>query len=334
MQSYNADFFRKEHEMVLQSARQVVPIIIRLLKPQRVVDVGCGTGVWLSVFGEHGVEDFVGIDGAYVDPASLNIPRDRFLTRDLSQPFDLNREFDLAVSLEVAEHLPAASAAGFVESLTKLAAVVLFSAAIPFQGGVNHVNEQWPEYWVKLFAGRGYTVIDCIRRRIWDNEHVAYYYAQNMLIFCRRDVLQNNPLLRTEQQQGVAAPLSMVHPKKLLELIEWQRQLHAAAADLKSVLPAGEKLVLVDEEQIRGVIAAGYRALPFLEHDGQYWGRPADDKIAIEELERMRNNGARFIAVAWPAFWWLGHYAEFHRHLRQRYRLVLENERLVIFDLS
>src|SRR4029077_4199049 len=115
--------------------------------------------------------------------------------------------------LEVAEHLPGFSAGAFVESLKKAGPVGRFAAAIPFQGGVNHVNEQWAEYWVKLFAQRGYGVIDCIRRRIWDNEQVVYYYAQNMLIFCRRDVLQNHPALRAEQQ-SVAGPLSMVHPKK------------------------------------------------------------------------------------------------------------------------
>ena len=332
MQSYGADFFRKEHEMVLQSARQVVPIIMRLLKPRQVIDVGCGTGVWLSVFGEHGVEDFVGIDGAYVDLTTLKIPRERFLSFDLSKPFDLKREFDLVVSLEVAEHLPASSAGGFVESLTKLGPVVLFSAAIPFQGGMNHVNEQWPEYWVKLFAQRGYGVIDCIRRRIWDNEHVAYYYAQNMLIVCRRDVLQNYPALRAEEQ-SVAGPLSIVHPKKLAEAAGSLRQLYAAAAELRAVIPPGEKFVFVDEEQLRGVVASGYQALPFLERDGQYWGRPADDKTAIEELERMREDGARFIAFAWPAFWWPGHYAGFYSHLKERYRLVLESERFVIFDL-
>src|SRR6266568_3782288 len=124
MEAYTADFFRKEHDIVLQSARQVVPIVMSLVKPRRVIDVGCGTGVWLSVFREHGVEDVLGIDGAYVDLATLKIPRERFLSFDLSKPIDLDGKFDLAVSLEVAEHLPASSAAAFVESLTKLSPLV------------------------------------------------------------------------------------------------------------------------------------------------------------------------------------------------------------------
>ena len=334
MQSYTADFFRKEHDLVLSSAREIVPIIMGLLKPRRVIDVGCGTGVWLSVFRENGVEDFVGIDGEYVDRSTLTIPAERFHSFDLSKPFKLPREFDLAICLEVAEHLPESSAASLIDSLTKLSPIILFSAAIPAQGGVNHVNEQWPAYWSKLFADRGFDLIDCMRRRIWNNERVAYYYAQNMLLFCGRNVLEAHPILRGEHQQNRGGPLSLVHPKKLLELSQAMDRLHAAAADLRATISPGEKFILVDEEQIRSVLTSGYRAIPFLERDGQYWGRPADDESAIRELERLRRDGARFIAFAWPAFWWLTHYSGFHQHLRKHFRAVLENDRFVIFNLE
>ena len=67
----------------------------------------------------------------------------------------MNRKFDLVLSLEVAEHLPSECAEAFVESLVNLGPVILFSAAIPYQGGENHVNEQWPEYWVGVLSGEG-----------------------------------------------------------------------------------------------------------------------------------------------------------------------------------
>jgi hypothetical protein len=74
--------------------------------------------------------------------------------------------------------------------------------------------------------------------------------------------------------------------------------------------------------------------VPFLEHDGQYWGPPPDDATALREFERLRQAGAAFLAVAWPAFWWLDYYTDFHRHLRGRYRCLLENDRLIVFDLQ
>ncbi len=88
----------------------------------------------------------------------------------------------------------------------------------------------------------------------------------------------------------------------------------------------------MDEENIRGGLP-GLRAIPFLEKNGQYWGPPADDETAVREFERLRQAGASYIAFAWPAFWWLEHYADFARHLRSRFRCVVENQRLVVFDL-
>jgi hypothetical protein len=100
--------------------------------------------------------------------------------------------------------------------------------------------------------------------------------------------------------------------------------------ELAQVIPPGAPLVLVDD----GTLGAEQWAIPFLERDGVYWGRPADDATAIAELERLRASGARFIAFAWPAFWWLDHYAGFHRHLRSRYRCRLESRTTVVFDVA
>jgi hypothetical protein len=112
------------------------------------------------------------------------------------------------------------------------------------------------------------------------------------------------------------------------------RELFTTARELAGVVPPGETLVLADEARLVGTVPPGRRALPFLERDGQYWGPPADDATAVAELERMRTAGAGYLVVAWPAFWWLEHYREFRRHLTDRYRCILRNERLVAFDLG
>ncbi len=107
------------------------------------------------------------------------------------------------------------------------------------------------------------------------------------------------------------------------------------AEELASVVPETDVVVLLDEAQWVAPEIAGPRPTrPFLERDGQYWGAPPDDATAIAELERMRGDGARYLAVGWPAFWWLEHYAGFADHLRARYACRLESERLVVFDLA
>ncbi|MGH9343269.1 MAG: methyltransferase domain-containing protein, partial [Terriglobia bacterium] len=179
---YTKEFYEHNWEGSLKSAQEVIPIVLEFVQPKRVVELGCGIAPWLSVLKSCGVEDVLGVDGDYVDRKELLIPADRFLAFNLEQPFQTERDFDLAISLEVAEHLPRSCAEPFVESLTKLAPVVLFSAAIPFQGGTHHVNEQWPDFWADIFRTHDYVTIDCLRKRIWQNENVEWWYAQNILI--------------------------------------------------------------------------------------------------------------------------------------------------------
>ncbi len=167
----------------VESARAILPLLFALSRPVSVIDVGCSIGNWAAVCRELGIEDVIGVDGDYVDRRALRIPEDRFVAHDLTRPLRLGRSFDLAISLEVAEHLPEECATGYVADLCRLAPMVLFSAAIPYQGGLHHVNEQWPGYWVQRFAGHGYAPVDCVRDEVWDDPSVSDWYAQNTLLF-------------------------------------------------------------------------------------------------------------------------------------------------------
>jgi len=215
MSAYNAEFYARQQEGSLQSARRVLPHLLELVAPQSVVDVGCGVGTWLKAAAELGVRDLAGLDGAYVDRAMLQIPHEQFTAVDLTQPFRVERTFDVAVSLEVAEHLPQASAESFIESLTRLAPVILFSAAIPHQMGAHHINEQWQTWWVERFARAGYSAVDCMRPRVWDDPHVEWWYAQNMFLMVREDYLCASAVLRKERDKA-AAPYAVVHPRAYL----------------------------------------------------------------------------------------------------------------------
>lgn len=214
---YGREFFDHHLGGSLSSAEATTPLLMSLVGMRSAVDVGCGVGTWLKVLMEHGVPDVLGIDGDYVDRGALQIPSDRFLPLDLSQPFTLSRRFDVALSLEVAEHLPADCADGFVGSLARLAPVILFSAAIPFQGGIHHMNEQWPEYWADLFRRRGYVPIDCIRSHIWNDPRVQWWYAQNTFVYADDEGIKRNPALAGCSECTSPSQLSLVHPKKYLE---------------------------------------------------------------------------------------------------------------------
>lgn len=210
---YTRDFYEAVKQGSRRSAREIVPLVLEFIQPKSVVDVGCGLGSWLSVFKDLGIEVCLGVDGDYVNTDQLEISPKEFQPCALDTSFKLTNTFDLVVSLEVAEHLPVEAARTFITSLTELGSVVLFSAAIPLQGGNNHVNEQWPGYWAQLFQERGYLAIDCLRKKIWNNENVEPWYAQNILLFVRNDCIRHYPLLERELKQTTVSELAMVHPR-------------------------------------------------------------------------------------------------------------------------
>jgi hypothetical protein len=143
----------------------------------------------------------------------LSIPGDAFLIHDLTKPLRLNSRFDLALCLEVAEHLPRSAAEILVNSLVDAAPAVAFSAAIPFQCGSHHVNEQWQTYWAALFKSHHYDVFDCVRPLIWTNPRVDPWYAQNLLLFAERD---SDAHRRLNDVPKPTLPIDVVHPRHYL----------------------------------------------------------------------------------------------------------------------
>ncbi|WP_309714628.1 methyltransferase domain-containing protein [Armatimonas sp.] len=208
---YDSSFFDSIEGYAKTSALILHDMLKEIYSFDSVVDVGCGNGAWLSVFQEKGVKTIKGIDGSYVDQSQLRIPKECFHPHDLTQPVSLNQRFDLAISLEVGEHLPEARAVSFVADIVAFSDVVLFSAALPGQGGTYHINEQWPTYWAHLFAQHDYVAFDCFRPRLWNRKNIAWYYAQNIVLYVKREVAENGKLNATFLG-APGAPLSLIHP--------------------------------------------------------------------------------------------------------------------------
>jgi len=182
-------YIHEEELHNMTSPKLVVPELMDLFQPSSVVDFGCGIGTFLKAFHQSGVNEVLGLDGKWVDRNLLvkYISENQFLEADLTQPVRLDRKFDVAISLEVGEHLPASHAQTLVESLCHASDVVIFGAAVPYQGGQNHLNEQWPEYWASIFKDFGYIQLDLIRPRLWNTDGVQVWYKQNVFAYVRKD---------------------------------------------------------------------------------------------------------------------------------------------------
>lgn len=176
---YPADFYADRRTHTAHAAARIFGSLPAALKRDRVADIGCGTGTFLA---DSGAAYRFGMEGNWVEPAMLDDPGIDFRPHNLEQPFE-GPKVDLVLSLEVAEHLPPSRAESFVADLAAMAPAVLFSAAIPGQGGVGHVNEQWPSYWAGLFAAHGLKPYDIIRDQIWTDDAIPAWYRQNAILF-------------------------------------------------------------------------------------------------------------------------------------------------------
>ena len=194
--SYDENFYQAIKDGSYRSASIILSHVTQYIRPRTVVDVGCGVGTWLAVWKKNFSADVYGIDGNYVDRSQLFIEEENFHPANLEEKITLEKRFDLAESLEVAEHLLPARAESFVEDLIKLSDVILFSAAIPGQGGVNHVNEQFQSYWAEKFLKHSYVALDFLRPHIWKNNQVELWYRQNIFVYVNSTKLYRYPELQ------------------------------------------------------------------------------------------------------------------------------------------
>lgn len=209
---YGKAFFDEITEASLRAARLIVPHLMELVGPSSVVDLGCGRGTWLKAFEEAGVKSLHGFDGGEIRQEDFCVNPEFFTPLDLRQPLNSDVKADLAISMETAEHLPPERGESFVADLVKIAPAVYFSAAVPRQGGVGHINEQPQSYWAKMFAKHGYLPVGEIRKRIWDDLNAGAVYAQNGLLYISPELASARPDLQRLIEKTSHEILDIVHP--------------------------------------------------------------------------------------------------------------------------
>lgn len=217
-ETYNAAFYKSISNSSFSSAKHILAMVMKNCKVESILDVGCGVASWLKGYAElTGSDDYIGVDGAYVNEKQLLIPANKFRKVDLKQPLDLKRQFDLVISMEVAEHIEEPFADTFIDSLVCHSDKILFSAALPGQDGTYHVNEQFPEYWAEKFAKRGYVCIDFIRDEIWNDRSVEVWYRQNTLFFVKESNLALYPTLQALSKEKATSKLTRINPDLWVE---------------------------------------------------------------------------------------------------------------------
>lgn len=200
---YNHSFYKKQSEMSEKNeiCRKILSIFWDSIKINSVCDVGCGLGYWLQACHRLAEERnqsiiTIGYDTPNIPEEMLLINRSELMETDLYEPLTTDRRYDLVICLEVAEHLPKERSESLISELTMLGDVVLFSAAVPNQGGRGHINERWLSEWVQMFENNDFAFVDCIRPHIWDNRNIYYLYRQNIAMFVKKGTKQLEQLIK------------------------------------------------------------------------------------------------------------------------------------------
>jgi glycosyltransferase involved in cell wall biosynthesis len=241
---------RAEHFSLLKSNRYAATVVMNILdglmQIESVLDLGCGLGTWLEVClsTKHG-RQVLGVELEEFPTNDLRVEPWRILNASLAEPINLHRRFDLVLCLETAEHLAPGAASSLVKTCTGHSDVILFSAALPGQGGLHHVNEQLPEYWANLFQERGFEAIDLLRPLIWNDRQVPVWYRQNMLLFVRRGSAAMDKLA----DATCRPPLGRAHPDLLDMVARRATQLELAIDTAEKA--SSEKAEILNRELVK-----------------------------------------------------------------------------------
>ena len=133
-------------------ARELGKVLVSMYAPKSVIDIGCNRGIYLEGFQSAGCE-VLGIDSDEQALSKAKVPTIRLdITNGLNP-----KKYDLALCLEVLEHIEEAKSDKVISNICKGADTVVFSAALPGQGGDGHINCQQKAHWIEKFKANGYS---------------------------------------------------------------------------------------------------------------------------------------------------------------------------------
>jgi hypothetical protein len=232
--SYPASWHQLYGKETGVSAEKIVSHLISIFPVRSSIEIGCGNAHWTrSLLSKQIDLDYVVADGPWNKLSDLLVDKRNFLEIDLTKKITLPKRFDILICLEVAEHVAEEFSENVIETLISGADIIIFGAAIPFQGGFGHVNEQWPSYWRKKFLDRKYVAFDLIRPQFWQDKEVHYWYRQNMFVYIHESNIGAMQKARSAEQELYKSNFlfDAVHPEKFAETASY------SSISIKRLLP-------------------------------------------------------------------------------------------------
>lgn len=260
----------------------MVDVLVSLVGPASVVDVGSAHAGWSGEFRARGVDDVLVVRPPR-DPA-LDGAGGPALAHDLRRPLALGRRFDLAVAVGTGERLPPRAAVVLAATLVDAAPAVAFASVMPGLAAPGTANARWPSWWDGVFEELGYVPHDIVRPSLWDDGEVELWIRQSVVVYAA-------PGRFPEAVLSAPSRRSVVHPEA------YHRALGDAEArrSAESAVAAGRALELeaacrrLEEDRAR------------VERDLREWRErpPVDAPLRAENADLRRENA--LLRAAWTA---------------------------------
>ena len=219
---YDKNYYQKHEHGSYISALEILKYIKSFIDFKSVIDFGCGMGTWCKAMEDLEIDNVLGVDQHVYDSEYMLISEEKYLQYDLRKKMPQSYTADLAISVEVAEHIEAEYSEIFIHNLCMCSDLILFSAALPFQGGTGHINEKACSFWNEIFSKFGYEAVDCIRPYFWNNDNIEIWYRNNCILYIKNNLRQQ--ILKSIPTQQY--PLDIVHPAMLERILKKKGVIH------------------------------------------------------------------------------------------------------------
>lgn len=306
-----------------------IELYFREARPETALDIGAGEGKYAKLIRRASEETRltgIEIDEEYVERFKLRELYDELIVGDAMElPGRPQAQFDAVVIGDCIEHMRKSAGADLLHFLVYRSKVIFvkFPVQLVQHDHGGHAGEAHLSVW----SQDDFRCFDHIyvKRELMHLAVVRGY--ENHAI----EWLPNAVVKRLGYESCRASYDAKPGRWDLAD--SWTRWEERVRIEVGLILAPGESFILADLAQTNAMQRLGANGKPFMERDGKYWGMPADDKAAIEEIERQRSAGARCMVFLAPAIWALLHYARMNAYLRKKYRCAMENEVMAVFDL-
>lgn len=212
-----------------ETANRLIPLIVSYLAPASLLDLGCGSGQWMTAARRAGVAHVEGVAAGDIE---------RFSTPHQAA-------FDVCLCIEVAQGLGAEMQDALVSAATRASNVVVFSSMPP--GMPDRSPHARPlVYWAEKFWRHGYVLDDGLRQQVEQRFGAARAMADLLVVF-RRTLAEGDANVESGPLASIRQT-SLAHVGRIYDLFMQSAWWQAELAILHEQRSIAQRLVVATRQ--------------------------------------------------------------------------------------